>query len=589
MRRREFIAVLGATATWPLAARAQQPAMPVVGFVNAASSGPYARMLSAFLKGLSETGYIEDQNVKIEYRWAQGEVDRLPALVADLVHRDVAVIAATGTPAALAAKAATTTIPIVFETGSDPVQLGLVTSLNRPSGNVTGVAQLATEVAPKRLELLHEMIPKARIIALLADPTDRAIFENTTRGVKAAAGSLGLELHVLNASADSDLDAVFPKLIELRAGGLVISGGQFFNSRSKQLAATALRYAVPTISPYVDLEANGLILNRQGDRMRRRDFLIIACGSLVPTVVPAQTSFPIVAFLGSRSSTESERSVSAFREGLAESGFTEGKNISILFRWADGSYERLPRLAAELVDAGPAVIVAAGGAVSAIAAKHATSTIPIVFTGVTDPVGSGLVRSLNRPQTNVTGMALFTSAIEAKRLELLSELIPNLETVAVLINPNNPNAQLDIEAIKGSARALSLKLHVGKASNGQEIEPAFQDARSAAQALTVTSDPFFTSRRRELVHLSLRYKLPTIYQFKEFVEEGGLMSYGADIIKMYRQVGSYTGRILKGENPADLPVQQPTEFDLSINLGTAKALGLAVPPTLLVRANELIE
>jgi ABC-type uncharacterized transport system substrate-binding protein len=260
MRRREFISLIGGVAaTWPLAVQAQQPAMPVVGFVNAASSDPYARMLSAFLKGLSETSYIEDQNVKIEYRWAQGEVDRLPALVADLVHRDVAVIAATGTPAALAAKAATTTIPIVFETGSDPVQLGLVTSLNQPSGNVTGVAQLATEVAPKRLELLHEMIPKARIIALLADPTDRAIFENTTRGVKAAARSLGLELHVLNVSTDGDLDAVFPKLIELRAGGLVISGGQFFNSRSKQLAATALRYAVPTISPYVDLEADGLM------------------------------------------------------------------------------------------------------------------------------------------------------------------------------------------------------------------------------------------------------------------------------------------------------------------------------------------
>jgi ABC-type uncharacterized transport system substrate-binding protein len=226
MRRRQFISLIGGVAaTWPLAVQAQQPAMPVVGFVNAASSDPYARMLSAFLKGLSETSYIEDQNVKIEYRWAQGEVDRLPALIADLVHRDVAVIAATGTPAALAAKAATTTIPIVFETGSDPVQLGLVTSLNRPSGNVTGVAQLATEVAPKRLELLHEMIPKARIIALLADPTDRAIFENTTRGVKAAARSLGLELHVLNVSTDGDLDAVFPKLIELRAGGLVISGG----------------------------------------------------------------------------------------------------------------------------------------------------------------------------------------------------------------------------------------------------------------------------------------------------------------------------------------------------------------------------
>jgi ABC-type uncharacterized transport system substrate-binding protein len=260
MKRREFITLVGgAAAIWPFTGRAQQPAMPVVGFINAASSQPYAHMLSAFLKGLSETGYVENQNVKIEYRWAQGELDRLPALAADLVHREVTVIAATGTPAALAAKAATTTIPIVFELGSDPVQLGLVTSLNRPSGNITGVAQLATEVAPKRLELLHEMIPKARIIALLADPTDRAIFESTTRGVKAAARSLGLELHVLNVSTDSDLDAVFPKLVELRAGGLVISGGQFFNSRSKQLAAMALRYAVPTISPYVDLEAGGLM------------------------------------------------------------------------------------------------------------------------------------------------------------------------------------------------------------------------------------------------------------------------------------------------------------------------------------------
>ena len=210
MKRREFITLVGgAAATWPFPGRAQQPAMPVIGFINAASPQPYARMLSAFLKGLSETSYVENQNVKIEYRWAQGEIDRLPALVADLVHREVTVIAATGTPAALAAKAATTTIPIVFELGSDPVQLGLVSSLNRPSGNVTGVAQLAIEVGPKRLELLHEMIPKARIIALLADPTDRAIFENTTRGVQSAARSLGLALHVLNVSTDRDLDAAF--------------------------------------------------------------------------------------------------------------------------------------------------------------------------------------------------------------------------------------------------------------------------------------------------------------------------------------------------------------------------------------------
>jgi putative ABC transport system substrate-binding protein len=257
MKRREFITLIGGTAAWPFATQAQQLAMPVVGFVNAASPQPYARMLSAFLKGLSEAGYVENQNVKIEYRWAQGEIARLPALVADLVHRDVTVIAATGTPAALAAKAATTTIPIVFEIGTDPVELGLVASLNRPSGNVTGVAQLATEIGPKRLELLHEMIPKAKVIALLADPTDRAVFESMTRGVKAAAQSLGLELHVLNVSTDHDLDAVFAKLVQLRAGGLVISGGQFFNSRSKQIAAAALQHAVPTISPYVDLAPAG--------------------------------------------------------------------------------------------------------------------------------------------------------------------------------------------------------------------------------------------------------------------------------------------------------------------------------------------
>ena len=262
MKRREFITLVGgAAATWPFAGRAQQPAMPVIGFINAASPQPYARMLSAFLKGLSEVGYVENQNVKIDYRWAQGEIDRLPALVTDLVHREVTVIAATGTPAALAAKAATTTIPIVFEIGSDPVHLGLVTSLNRPSGNVTGVAQLAIEVGPKRLELLHEMIPKARIIALLADPTDRAVFENTTRGVQSAARSLGLDLHVLNVSTDRDLDAAFANLVQLRAGGVVISGGQFFNSRSKQLAAAALQHAVPTISPYVDLAGAGGLMS----------------------------------------------------------------------------------------------------------------------------------------------------------------------------------------------------------------------------------------------------------------------------------------------------------------------------------------
>ena len=262
MKRREFITLVGAaTAIWPFPARAQQTAMPVVGFLNAASPQPYARMLSAFLQGLGEAGYIDNRNVRIEYRWAQGEIDRLPALVTDLVQRDVSVIAATGTPAALAAKAATTTIPIVFETGSDPVQLGLVASLNRPGGNVTGVAQLAVEVAPKRLQLLHELVPAAGLFALLVDPTDPAISEKTIQGVQAAALSLGLELRVLNVSTEQDFDAVFADLTQLRAAGLVVSGGQFFNSRSRRLAEQALQQKMPTIFPYRDLAAAGGLMS----------------------------------------------------------------------------------------------------------------------------------------------------------------------------------------------------------------------------------------------------------------------------------------------------------------------------------------
>jgi putative ABC transport system substrate-binding protein len=222
MRRRDFIKVIAgsAAAAWPLAARAQQSAMPVVGFLNAASAVGYAPQLAAFLKGLAENGYVDGRDVAMEYRWAEGQNERLPALAADLVHRQVAVIAATTTPAALAAKAATTTIPIVFETGGDPVRLGLVTSLSRPSGNVTGVTQLNVVVAPKRLELLHELIPKAKLIALLVDPTDAANARTTTRDVQAAARSLGIELHVLNASTERDLDAAFVELVQLRAGGL---------------------------------------------------------------------------------------------------------------------------------------------------------------------------------------------------------------------------------------------------------------------------------------------------------------------------------------------------------------------------------
>jgi putative ABC transport system substrate-binding protein len=265
MRRRELIALFGGAAAWPLAARAQQPAMPVIGFLNSASPDGYVRMVSAFRQGLKETGYVEGQNVAIEFRWAEDRIDRLPAMAADLVRRQVTVIAATTTSAALAAKAATTTIPIVFEMAGDPIRLGLVASLSRPGRNVTGVTQLNVEVAPKELELLHELLPTARVMALLIDPTDPTVAETNLNAFLSAAHTLGLELHVLNASTERDFDAVFAKLIQLRAGGLVIAPHVLFTSRSEQLAALSLRHAVPAVYKGREFAAAGGLMSYGSD------------------------------------------------------------------------------------------------------------------------------------------------------------------------------------------------------------------------------------------------------------------------------------------------------------------------------------
>jgi putative ABC transport system substrate-binding protein len=248
MKRREFITLLGgAAASWPLAARAQQPALPVIGFLATRAPGDDPHLLTAFRLGLKEAGYIQGQNVAIEYRFAENQYDRLPALAADLVRRQVTVIAANG-PAARAAKAATATIPIAFAAGFDPVEAGLVASLNRPGGNITGVSFLDVELGPKRLELLHELVPTVTVIAVLVNPTDPARAETTSKELQAAAHSLGLQqLHVLRASTERDFDTVFASLVQLRAGGLVIGGEPFFNSRSEQLGELTMRYAVPTV------------------------------------------------------------------------------------------------------------------------------------------------------------------------------------------------------------------------------------------------------------------------------------------------------------------------------------------------------
>jgi putative tryptophan/tyrosine transport system substrate-binding protein len=286
--RRQFISALGgAAAAWPLAVQAQQPAMPVIGYLGPGSAETDAFRVTAFRQGLKESGYVEGQNVTIDYHWAEGHYDRLPAMAIDLVHDQVAVMAATTTPAALAAKAATTTIPIVFETAGDPVKLGLVASLNRPGGNITGVTQLAEEVLPKRFELLHELLPTARVMALLVNPTNPALAEPQARVSLSVANTLGLELHVLNASAERDFDAVFAKLIELRTGGLVIGGDALFTGHNDQLAALTVHHAVPAIYQRREFAAAGGLMSYGGDLTYSYHLAGIYTGRILKGAKPA--------------------------------------------------------------------------------------------------------------------------------------------------------------------------------------------------------------------------------------------------------------------------------------------------------------
>jgi putative tryptophan/tyrosine transport system substrate-binding protein len=325
--------------------------------------------------------------------------------------------------------------------------------------------------------------------------------------------------------------------------------------------------------------------------MLRRDFIMVFGGAAATWPLAAraqQSAMPVVGFLNGRSAGEAAGMVAAFQQGLREAGFVEGQNVAIEYRWAEGHYDRVPGLAADMVRRQVAVIAAGGG--SALAAKMATAIVPIVFISDDDPIKLGLVASLNRPGSNVTGIYQLSSGLEAKRLGLLHELAPSATTIAVLVNPNYPDAQSQLREVEEAAGTLGVQLLVLKASSEGDFDGVFATIiQRQVGVLLVASDPFLFSRRDQLIALAARHAVPAIYQFRESAVSGGLMSYGTRLADSYHQIGVYTGQILKGAKPAELPVVQSARFEFVLNLKTAKALGLTIPPSMLVRADEVIE
>ena len=654
MRRREFITFFGGAAAWPLSARAQQPGrMRQIGVLMAVPEHDmeYQTYMSAFREGLQKLGWIEGRNVRIDYRWGAGNADNIRKFAAELVALAPDVIVAGGTAALAPLLQATRTVPLLFVFVVDPVGAGFVDSLSRPGGNATGFVQFEYSLSGKWLELLKQLAPGVTRAAVLRDPTITAGVGQFAI-IQSVAPSVGVEVSPVNVRDAGEIERAVAAFARSSNGGLIVTTSALAVLRRDLIIALAARHKLPAVyyrryfatsgglisygadlveqhrgaAAYVDRILKGeqpadlpvqaptkyeLIINlktakalgldvpqtllarsRRGDRVKRREFITLLGGAAAawPLGARSQPGMPVIGYLSARSPEDTSHLVEAFRRGLNEVGFVEGRNVTVEYRWALGQANRLPELAADLVRKPVTVVVSSGGESAALAAKAATSTIPLAFIIGGDPVKLGLAVSYSRPGGNATGISILTATMEPKRLELVRELVPQASTIGVLLDPSFPPYESQLRDLRDATHALDLRVQELRASTDAEIDTAFEAiAQQHIRALLVGSGLFYDTRRDKLVALAARHTVPTMYHFREFAVAGGLMSYGIDARAVYRQIGVYAGGILKGEKPSELPILQPTKFELVINLKTAKALGLKVPLTLQVAADEVIE
>jgi putative ABC transport system substrate-binding protein len=586
MRRREFIALLGgAAAAWPLAAIAQRGEVRRVGVL---ANEPWPP-LEGLRDGMRALGYIENRGLHFEYRFAEGRAERYPALAAELVRLPADAIVAWGTPASLAAKQATGTIPIVMISG-DPIAVGLVPGLAHPGANITGLSTLAADLEGKRVELLKELLASLARVAVLSNPMNPFCIV-AVEVARAAATALHLDLWVVEAAEEPGLDRAFLMLSRQRPDAVLTIADPFLTSQRRRIAAFMIENRFPSMYTYrEDVLAGGLIsyATNYYDIFRRAailtDKILKGAKPASPLAARAQQAEPMRR-IGLLVSTIRE---DVIRQALRDLGYIEGKNILIEYRPADRA-DQLPGLAAELVSLKVDVIVA-GGSQAVRAAQQATQSIPIVMAAGSDPVGTGFVASLARPGGNITGNSLFSPELSGKRLELLKEIVTGALRLAVLWNPEDPPAALSLRETEAAARQLGIELKSIEVRNPGDFDMAFTSAMNFhAGAIAILSAPVMTIYASRIAELAWKNGLPAISNASEFPKAGGLMSYGPSFADLYKRAAVYVDKILKGAKPADLPVEQPTKFELVINLKTAKALGLTVPSSLLVAADEVIE